>query len=241
MKKISDIISNPIISLFEGKYEGHIYNILFDNKKKQCKYFCILNEEDNINKIIKVNDIYSMDNDCIFIKNSSCIELNCNFHPLLDQFSPLINLDCYTLTGKFVGKSIDAIINEQFCLESIILNSNQTISRDQIFNISNEILLFSNDSNININKFKPKTKIIKNRNSTNTKVSILSPDKLQENLSNEKFITDYRFLLGRKVTRTISSINGEIIIKSGNPITKDIIRKASMLGKLIEVARYSEK
>ena len=39
MTKVSQIISVPVISLYEGNYEGYVYNVLFDTNSKKCKYF----------------------------------------------------------------------------------------------------------------------------------------------------------------------------------------------------------
>ena len=84
MYKISDIISTPVISLYEGEHIGIIYNIMFDYRQKKCNFACILNENDNIPRLIKFKDIFKIGNDCIFIKNTSFI-LSCRTFILLLQ------------------------------------------------------------------------------------------------------------------------------------------------------------
>ena len=75
MNKISEIISTPVISLYEGEYIGIIYNIIFDYKQKKCNYACVLDEKTNIPQIIKFKDIYKIGSQCVFIKNKSYLNL----------------------------------------------------------------------------------------------------------------------------------------------------------------------
>ena len=62
-----------------------------------------------------------------------------------------------------------------------------------------------------------------------------------ENKQQSRIITDYRFLINRKITKDILALNGEMIAKQNSKVTKEIINKASLYGKLMEIARYSKK
>lgn len=249
MNKISDIISTPVISLYESEFLGIIYNIMFDYRQKKCKYACILNEKENIQHLIKFSDIYKMGKECIFIKNKSQIELEQNCDKELEECSNPINLKAYNLEGEFLGTSNDILIDENFNINKIILNNGTTIESKKIFNIGNSAILI-NDKEINIAKFKPKQKIITPKD-IDSKVMILSdfiekeqkPQKapIKENTNNNKIITDFRFLVGRILSKDIVALNGEMIAKNGAIITKDIVNKASFYGKLVEIARYSNK
>ena len=52
---------------------------------------------------------------------------------------------------------------------------------------------------------------------------------------------DYKFLINRVITQDLKTINGEIIAKKDSLIDKSIVNRASLHGKLIELARYSKK
>lgn len=244
MFKISNIISMPVISIYEGEFQGIIYNIMFDFKNKKCKYLCILNEEEGIQKVLKLSDIYLVGDECIFIKNNSVLELECIYNMDMINSTPL-NSKCYNMNGKMIGTSIDILLDKKFNLQSIILNNGESINSNQIVNMSNSIIL-SNQSPINISKFKPKQKTYID-NIAENKVVLLSPTKktniIQEKTNNtqNKIITDFGFLIGRKLNKDITAINGEIIAKNGNTITKEIVHKASFYGKLAEITRYSKK
>ncbi|MBE5758289.1 MAG: hypothetical protein E7345_05165 [Clostridiales bacterium] len=241
MNKISDIISMPIISMYEGEYLGIAYNLLFDLKNKKCKYIEILNDTDNLPKIIKYSDIYKIGKECIFIKNTECVELKSNLDYELENLASPINISTYNLDGEKVGTSLDVVLNNQ-TIEEIILNNTKVVKNNEIVNIGKNIILINKNS-INLSKFKPKTKINK-QPKTDTPVMILSNTTPSINKDTEnytKIITDYRFLIGRILQKDIFAINGEIIAKNGSIITKDIVNKASSYGKLIEVTRYSKK
>lgn len=242
MYKISNIISMPVISIYESEYFGIVYNVMIDTKCKKIKYICILNENDNIPRIISINDVYKIGNDCIFIKNKDSISLQMNHDHELKNYSNPINLLAYDFEGKYLGIVNDAICNNKNKLEEFIIN-NESYKISEIFNIGNSAILVYNQK-IDIKKFKPKSKI----NVTNLceKVVALNTPIQKEKIINEeiisnKIITDFRFLTGRILSKDVIALNGEIIAKAGTTINKEIINKASFYGKLVEIARYSTK
>lgn len=250
MYKISEIISSPVISLYESEFQGTIYNIIFDCKTLKCKFLCVLNEEDNIEKFIDLNNIYKVGKNCVFIKNISLIELKSNFDYHVCNHSSLINLPIYDLNGNYIGIVSDIELDNKFNLEKIYLNNEQFIEHNKLLNFGKTIILIS-DISINLTKFKPKLKTI-NKNQNSNKVIILSQSptfttnpKLSynatQNNQNNKIITDYHFLINRTITKDILALNGELVAKQNSKITKEIINKASLYGKLIEVARHSKK
>lgn len=248
MYKISEIVSTPIISIYESSNQGIVYNLLFEPKTKKCKLISILNEDDGIKKILKISDIYKFGAECIFVKNANKLELECDYEKdILNLVNP-INLIVYNMEGKKIGYCVDAIISKSFSIESIILSDNQVIDIDKIINIGKSIILV-NDKKIKISNFKPTNKI-HTKNIQNNKVIILSDKDETEQISTinsnkittiNKIITDYRFLIGRILSKDILAINGELIAKNGTTVTKDVISRASLYGKLVEIARYSNK
>lgn len=249
MYKISKIISLPIISLYESEYQGTIYNIVFDCKSQKCKFIYLLNEDDNVEKIINFSDIYTIGKHCLFIKNNSCLNLKSNYDYILNNLTSLINLPVYNMKGDNIGTTKDIELDEKFDLQNIILSNGTSIPRTQIINFGKTTILV-NDIIVNIAKFKPKLKTIKPYNCP-SKVIILKDKQMHNNEDvkrktltpnqNNKIITDYKFLINRIISQDILSYNGEVIAKKGSYIDKSIVNKASLYGKLIELARYSKK
>jgi len=161
MFKISQIISLPVISLFESELQGIIYNILFEPRSLKVKYMCILDENEGVQKVLLNSDLYTLGKDCIFIKNKQVLQLECAHECIMNNHPSLLNLKVYNLKGEELGISNDIAIDDNLRINSIILTSNKIIDAKNIVNIGKSAILI-NDSNINIAKFKPKLKQIKN-------------------------------------------------------------------------------
>ncbi|HBO48739.1 MAG TPA: hypothetical protein DD614_02730 [Clostridiales bacterium] len=237
MYKISDIISTPVISLYEGEHIGIIYNIMFDYRQKKCNFACILNENDNIPRLIKFKDIFKIGNDCIFIKNLTCLDLETNCEKEMEENTNPINLKVYNLSCEFLGTSHDIIVDDNFRISQIVLNNGKIIERNDILNIGKSTIIVGSD--VSIQKFKPVVKSIKIQNSPK-KVMILSDFINSETNTQNKIITDFRFLIGRILSQDVIALNGEMIARKDSIVTKDIVNKASSYGKLVEIARYSK-
>jgi sporulation protein YlmC with PRC-barrel domain len=245
MYKVSDIISMPIISLYECDYHGIIYNILFDCKLKKCKLAHIFNEEDNLQKVMRFAEVFKIGKDCIFVKNNTSLDLECNNEKVIDCSSPLLNLQVYDINGKNIGKCTDVEINKNFYIESIIVDSDHKIENKNIINIGKSAILIGEHSQLS--RFRPRLTIQTKQPCNENKVIILDEIKIDESkntqltipIEQSKIITDYKLLIGRTLTQDIKTLNGEIISKKDSIVTKEIINKASMYGKLIEIARYS--
>ena len=237
MYKISDIISTPVISLYEGEHIGIIYNIMFDYRQKKCNFACILNENDNIPRLIKFKDIFKIGNDCIFIKNLTCLDLETNCEKEMEENTNPINLKVYNLSCEFLGTSHDIIVDDNFRISQIVLNNGKIIERNDILNIGKSTIIVGSD--VSIQKFKPVVKSIKIQNSPK-KVMILSDFINSETNTQNKIITDFRFLIGRILSQDVIALNGEMIARKDSIVTKDIVNKASFYGKLVEIARYSK-
>ena len=237
MYKISDIISTPVISLYEGEHIGIIYNIMFDYRQKKCNFACILNENDNIPRLIKFKDIFKIGNDCIFIKNLTCLDLETNCEKEMEENTNPINLKVYNLSCEFLGTSHDIIVDDNFRISQIVLNNGKIIERNDILNIGKSTIIVGSD--VSIQKFKPVVKSLKIQNSPK-KVMILSDFINSETNTQNKIITDFRFLIGRILSQDVIALNGEMIARKDSIVTKDIVNKASSYGKLVEIARYSK-
>ena len=246
MKKISDIISMPLISLYESEFLGVIQNVLFDSALKKCTCAIVLNENENITQAINMSNIHIIGKDCVYIRNKTCLELETNcLHELNKNKTPM-NLPTYNLQGEYAGICTDIYIDENYEVIKILLNTGEELNSEKIFNISKNTLIINNQK-ISKNKFKPKTKFIKFED-MGSKVIILSDSIKEKNeqvsippAPSHKIITDYRFLVGRILNKDIMAINGEMIAKKDTIVTKDIINKASLYGKLVEISRYSTK
>ncbi len=237
MNKLSNIISSVVISLYEAKEVGIVYNITLDEKTKKCKYMCILNEDSEITNVIQFKDIYTIGNDCVYIKNQKLSELENNLDRDISLCKSPLNLKVYDIIGNYLGICQDIEIDDNYCATNIITNNNYTIPTSQIINMGNIIIV--GNKKIPISKFKPINDIKIHAIETSEKVAILNTANSTKPKANNKVITESNFLLGRKVINDIRANNGEIIAKAGSIISKEIIYKTGLYGKIIELSRHS--
>ncbi len=246
MYKVSELISMPVISLYDSMELGIISNVLFDAKYHKCKYLIILNDKNGIQQILDCKNIIKIGSECVFIKNSTMLELSHNQDKNTENSVTLINNKCYSLEGKYYGTSNDVILDDKLKVNQIIFDNLSTILEKNISNLG-KVILINLDSNqkTSLAKYKPKTKIQTNKKDNMVKIMIDTIEKdnakpYNTKSSINKIITDYKFLIGRIINKQIQTPNGEIIARPGTTINKDLVNKASVYGKLVEIARYSQ-
>ncbi|MDR0426922.1 MAG: PRC-barrel domain-containing protein [Clostridiales bacterium] len=107
MNKVSDILSKPVISLYEAKNIGTVTNILFDKKLQNAKYLLVyLDSEDDVTqKYLPFKDAGSLESDAVTVKNTSKIQSRWAVPPGL-SLNP-INLPIYNHNGKELGRISD--------------------------------------------------------------------------------------------------------------------------------------
>lgn len=236
MLKVSQLITLPIINIYNLKIEGHVENVVFNHNKKTLELLKIYDESLETYKAIKFQDIYSITNTAIFIKNASKITLYENAEYLFNNLSNPINTPAFLLNSNKLGAISDISINQKGLIENIIIN-NAEYSANKIVGFSNDLLLLS-DTPINLKKFKPiplKIKQVITQQNTQPVVSILN-----STITPKREITDQTFLLNRKVLKDIKTPNGEIIVRQNSTVTMSTINKVKYYGKLKELAFNSK-
>lgn len=261
MLKVSEILSKPIISLYEAKNVGIISNIFFDKKMQTAKYLVIYSDnDDDINeKFIAFKEISALESDAATVKNLSKIVSRFSIAPTY-SINPM-NLKVFNHEGKEIGKITDIEIEGN---KIINLNlGDKKYPPSMVLSKSDEIIVI-NDSGQPIKLSPParirKTAADKKRNVTITAAdkdnTIIATDNLKDiNLpyrvlpENTSVATPpagitkkqgYTFLLEKVMTRTIFSDTGEMIAEKDAAINPEIIEKAISAGKLVHLALHSK-
>ena len=230
MTKISEVISKPVISLYNCEFVGIVKNILFDKIKKMVKYIIILNEEDDIEYAIKTNGIYKINNDAILIKNNEELELKSNLELESYNFYSLINLPAFNIDGEFLGKIKEVEIDEKYKINNMETNKNQILNKD-IKKIE-KVVICSNEK-INFRKFKKRIKFEKPKENYTVTLQVSKPKLPSKALINENM------LLNRVVYNNILDQNNQTIIKANTIINNTIIEIAKKYGKLKDLIKNS--
>ncbi len=236
MAKVSNIISSFVVSIYNGQTEGVVSNILF-NEKKKAKYL-IISQNDETFLMLDTKDIYAFGDGAVLIKNSQ--DLNMYENKILESkncFSP-INSIVVNLDGNFLGYVSDIDLDNKYSIVSISVGNDKTIKLCDVLNVTDSAILTC------LGIKKPKISNFKASNvlptvENNIKVTIQDDIKPVETILPTRSITNYNFLLNRKVNRDIQNFNGEIIIKENQIINTKILDIARINGKIRELTKYS--
>lgn len=239
MNKLSELISKPVISLYDGHHEGIVGNILLDCKRKRALYAVIFDSlEDTPERVLPLQKIYSV-GDCVMIKNDKDLELFSNLELSMSAFCNPMLSTAYDTSGKKLGQVTDIILDDKYFIEEITLSNGERCKGCNLacFNESTCIVYRDGDT-IKVSSFKPKFTMPKITSPTIVRIMDEPEPQRVPTLPN-RAIANYRLLLNRKVTKNISSLNGEIIIRQNSKINHNIIDIARRHGLLRELTQYS--
>lgn len=230
MTKLSELISKPVISLYNCECVGFVYNVLFDKQTKSIKYLTILDEENEIEYVISTKQIVNISNDAVVIRNSEELLLKQSTDLSLSNLENLIMKKIYNIDGQAYGLVKDFAFDERYKVVNILTDTNQEIETIKVIKI--ESIILCSDTKINLSRFKKKVKF---ERSNNFKVEI------QQNTPKLpiKAIINEDLLLNRVVYNNIYDENNKLLIKSNTMISPATISLAKKHGRLKELTRYS--
>lgn len=259
MYKVTEIISKPVINLYNGNSEGTVKNICFDKSLKKAASLILFSDNDEEEMIIPINKIYKIGTNAITIKNNEGL-LPSLFATNI-EYNNQINNSVYSLEGEYLGKVKDITLSSGYKVESIEIEDKSFSSASVIsFNDTN-LIINSSGAKFSKETFRPKAtnkpkldmvKILpkieqKDDDDIIPKIDFkdieLKPKqnyKISENPLPQRMITSQNYLLGRKLNKTIYGLNNEIIAKKDCIITEKILVAAKSHNKLVELAVFSK-
>ena len=85
-----------------------------------------------------------------------------------------------------------------------------------------------------------KNKMASNENATSSTINNVDSAIYPQHNMPPRIISDYNFLLGRTLTEDLFTYNGELIAYSNTPITINVVERARLSGKLLELTLNSK-
>ena len=238
MINVSQLISLPLISIYDGQILGIIKNVRFNPKNNKATYAEILCEEEDLNKVLNLKNVYKFGENSVLIKNKEYLDL---FEEkeleLTTHFNP-ITCPIFSIDGIFVGSVNDIELNKNLEINKIKICNKQEFQKNQILNFSNNcVILNCENKKHKLCNFKSKQNIsnIKIENKVEIQTLANNNSELPTNTKPHRVLTDYKFLLNRTILKNIYSPNGELIAKENSKVTIKIIETARSCGKLIEL------
>ena len=230
MTKLSELISKPVISLFNCEYVGYITNALFDKEKKTLKYLIIYDDVNDIEYVVETKHIVNFSNDAISIRNNELLELKQSLDLKLLSYENIIFKNTYSTTGQSYGFVKDVLINENYKITELVLNNDELLLTKNIIKIGK--IIICGDKKISLSRYKLKPQILKNENYAVTIQSTKPKLPIKATINED-------LLLNRTVYNTIYDSQNNAIIKANTIVNNSVINIAKKYGKLKELTRYS--
>ena len=259
MYNTTEIISKPVINLYNGKLEGTVKNICFDPKLKKVTNLILFEDEDGEECVLDINKVYKIGINAITIKNSEGL-LPTLFASKID-YNNQINNEVYNLEGEKLGTVTDITLTDNYKVEKIIVAQQEFTPNNVVSFGSNNLIINSSGAKYIKDNYKPKVvqkpkqldlvkilpKIAEPAEDKIPKIEFSELDikpkqnyKISENPLPQRMITNQNYLLGRKLSKTIYGQNNEIIAKKDCLITEKILLAAKSHNKLVELAVFSK-
>ena len=235
MFKLSNIISMPVISIYESKIIGTIHNALFNSKTSKCEYF-VINSTDDIEYLLHSKDIINFSSDSATISNKTKLTLLENDIKLLENLANPINASIHSISGEKLHKIKDIELDKKLNIINYIVENDESINYKNIIAFTEKIAIYSK-TKVRISNYKPKNKIVIPKATSTT---VKTVENTSSPIKVPALIGDTKILLNRIALKDMILPNGEILIKQGYTINSSTIKTACKYGKLIELTKFSK-
>ncbi|MBQ8430616.1 MAG: PRC-barrel domain-containing protein [Clostridia bacterium] len=245
MTNIKNILSLPVLSLFEGDLIGEISNLYFDKKLKKLELIVVSCEGD-LNYSLSPKQIYKLGKNAITIKNSQCLTLNLEDNTENLVSTPL-NSKAYTIQGEYLGKISEISLNEKFEVENIVLDNEKILESNKLASCGkNTVIVYDENTKINVSRFKfnLSPKIFKTKEPA--KVETMPAPPTVEEIKPEitlpqSAVNSPNFMIGRVATQDIYYDDRKLLINANSTITEKTLALACRTNKIKELMLYSKQ
>ncbi len=218
--KYTNLIGQKVVSIFDGKIDSYVIDILFSKNGKISKIILADIENEN-SKVLEFKNIFCFGKDCIMVKNCEKI--------LVGEFSnknPLINKDVFDVTGNFLGKVCEIEIIDYY-ISKICTESNSFDIKD-IISLSGVIVINKN-TKFKKHNFSPKKQNILNTKSSQPVTVLSSKIPIK--------VTAHTYLVGKKLFKDLVGYGGTILATKNSIVSSQLLNLAKQHNVLTELSR----
>ena len=235
MLKVSEIISKEVVSIYEGEILGTIKNVVLNSTLTKVIKFVFFNDDTDTESCVLVNNLFSISEDGILVKNMTKVEF------CADEENNPINKKIFSVSANDLGVITDILINEKGNVLKFTTSKNLDVFPLDILKFEQVCIVNNAEKQVKISSFKPKNNLtIQTDILENIQVKIVKMDEMLKTKKATptfptKVTTNINNLIGKKVTKTITGLNNEIIIKQYNTISKHTLDMAKIHNKTTEL------
>ncbi len=255
MKKSSEIMGLPVISINEGRELGKVRDLVINPAAKAVSALLIEDRKWFMGaKTCPFSAISGIGQDALTIETSQSVTAALDSPELLDLLAEeirIIGSKLLTKTGQLQGKIVDMIVDESgkmisFDVEGIHGRMTNILS-DQVLTFGRKVTITNEDIAVEIAPAD-----ISNCDAAATVMTdiaihgegtgdVMVQEKLEQDPSAAevtKKLEDRqkKYLIGKKVNRQLETDRGTVIIEQDGVVTEEVIQKAKLAGKFVELS-----
>ena len=262
MKKSVEIVGQPVISITEGKEFGHVKELLINHVNGSIAALVIDDGKWYLGaKLLPFEAIAGLGEYAVTVNNSHDI-LTVTDKPelekLLEAGIKVIGTKVLTKGGRIQGKINEFVIDETGKINTCELETADgaiiPLPAQRVVTFGKEVIIITESEETVVAKpvvlsaevpvvpaepvqavipeEEQQVEVVAAASMVETKDKEQAPDD-----SAKKFDDKHRkFLLGKKAARRIETDNGMIIVDQGGEITEEVLQKAKLAGKFVELS-----
>ncbi|MEN6411195.1 MAG: PRC-barrel domain-containing protein [Veillonellales bacterium] len=254
MKKSVDIIGLPVISITEGKELGTITRFVINPGEGSVEAFVVDDGKWYMGaKLLLTSSVTGIGESAVTVDNSNSIfevKEAPDLERLLIADINVIGTKVLTKAGELRGKVTEIVFDETgkfiFC-EAEENGETAQIPAERVVTFGKDVLIVTGEDEVQntpVTKSKPlesASAVIAAAPAFTEKPAVPEPAvAVQETASEDtgkKFDDKHRkYLLGKKASRRIETDNGMLIVEQGGEITEEVLQKAKLAGKFVELS-----
>lgn len=256
MKKSVDILNLPVISITEGKELGVVKDFVVNATSGKVAALIVDDGKWYLGaKLLPFETISGVGEYAITVESSNNI-LSVTSAPELEKLLvdevKVIGTKVLTKTGRIQGTVTEIVLDQNgkiaACEVTETSGEISNIATQRIVTFGKEVLIITDDGLIEdpialataVESIERPNNQISERQTEQkaTQEGVISTSsETSADDSAKKFDEKHRkFLLGKKASRRIETDNGMIIVEQGGEITEEVLQKAKLAGKFVELS-----
>ena len=233
MKRITDQLAKEIVAVAEGERAGVVINAFTDEKLSRVRGYKTVNDEDVAAKLLPLRRVVG-DKDALVVKT--------RLHLKEATFPECpLGAKAYDTAGTLLGVLRDLLFDETTGNILSLEVDQKEVAPDRVLSFGKNTLVVRSPLHDDTSFKKSAKRPLKKTTAAFSVVTVPEKEPTETPVpSDETFLQDYAFLLGRTIKKTI--LNGDAVVaKEGAVVTAEIVLRARENGKLVELTVNSRK
>lgn len=258
MKKSTEILSLPVFSIREGEELGTIKAFIINAAAKSVEAFLIDDGKWYLGaKLLPAKAVAGLGEFAVTVESSDNVVGVADFpdiEPLLVANTSVIGTKVVTTAGRILGRVTDFMVENDgkiaVCEYTVDNGDNQQVLLENIITLGKDVLFIRDASEEPaapapveetpvVTPVAAPAPVVEEPKAEEAKVAEEAPaEPAPEVDAYSRKIEEKtrKFLLGKKASRRIETDNGVLVVDEGGEITEEVLQKAKLAGKYVELS-----